>query len=87
MLYKVIIERQAHKKLLSLSSTEKARIAEKVYWLGLNPDAHNLDVKKLAGVNDYYRLRVGDWRLIFRRQSAIKVLIFEKVKARGDAYK
>ena len=86
MRYTVIIRRQAQKKLQSLSRSDRARIAEKIYQLGLNPDDSVLDVNRLQG-EPYYRLRVGDWRVIFDRQDAVKIIAIERIKPRGDAYK
>jgi mRNA interferase RelE/StbE len=86
MQYTIVIRRQAQKKLQSLSMPDRARIAEKIYQLGLNPDDPMLDVKRLQG-EQYYRLRVGDWRVIFDRQDAITVIAIERIKPRGDAYK
>ena len=86
MPYSVVIRRQAQKKLQSLPRPERARIAEKVHQLGLDPDNPALDVKRLQG-EPYFRLRVGDWRLIFDRQDAVRVIAIERIKPRGDAYK
>jgi len=86
MQYTVVIRRQAQKKLQSLSTPDRTRIAEKIYQLGLNPDDPALDVKRLQG-EPYYRLRVGDWRAIFDRQDAVKIIAIERIKPRGDAYK
>lgn len=86
MQYAVVIRRQAQKTLRSLSRPDRSRIAEKIYRLGLNPDDPALDVKRLQG-EPYHRLRVGDWRVIFDRQDAIKVISIERIKPRGDAYK
>ena len=43
-------------------------------------------LKKLEG-EPYYRLRVGNWRVIFDRQDEVKIIAIEKIKPRGDAYK
>ena len=86
MPYSVVIRRQAQKKLQSLPRPERARIAEKIHQLGLDPDNPALDVKRLQG-EPYFRLRVGDWRLIFDRQDAVRVIAIERIKPRGDAYK
>ena len=69
----LVIRRQAQKKLRSLPGPERARIAEKIHQLGLDPDNPVLDVKRLQG-EPYFRLRVGDWRVIFDRQDAVKVI-------------
>ena len=86
MPYTVVIRRQAQRKLQSLPRPERARIAEKIHQLGLDPDNPALDVKRLQG-EPYFRLRVGDWRLIFDRQDAVRVIAIERIKPRGDAYK
>ncbi len=86
MPYTVTIKRQAQKKLQSLPRNERIRLAEKINQLGQNPDDSGLDTKRLAGT-PLYRLRVGDWRIIYDRQDAVKVITIEKVKPRGDAYK
>lgn len=86
MPYTLIIKQQARKKLQSLSRPERFRLAEKIELLGANPDNAELDIKKLEG-EPYYRMRVGNWRVIFDRQDAVQVIAIEKIKPRGDAYK
>jgi mRNA interferase RelE/StbE len=87
MPYTVKIKRQAKRKLRTLPRPERQRIAEKIHNLGLNPDDKELDVKKLEGEEGLFRLRVGDWRVIFNRQDELKIIAIEKIKPRGDAYK
>lgn len=54
--------------------------------LGRNPDDETLDIKKLEG-EPFFRLRVGNWRVIFDRQDVVRIIAVEKIKPRGDAYK
>ncbi len=86
MTYSIIIRKQAKKKLQSLGRPDRTRIAEKIVLLGQNPDSTELDVKPLTGQPNY-RLRVGDWRVIFDRQDDVKIIAIEKIKPRGDVYK
>ena len=86
MAYALVIKQQAKKKLQSLSRIERVRIAEHIQLLGLNPDDPVLDIKKLVG-EPYYRMRVGNWRVIFDRQDEVRIIAIEKIKPRGDAYK
>ena len=86
MTYTVVIRRQAQKKLQSLSRPERNRIAEKIHQLGIDPDDAALDVNRLQG-EPFFRLRVGDWRVIFDRQDALRIIAIERIKPRGDAYK
>lgn len=46
----------------------------------------NGDIKPLKGSNGHYRLRVGDWRIIFSFPKQDVVLI-EKIAPRGEVYK
>jgi mRNA interferase RelE/StbE len=86
MHYTLMIKQQARKKLQSLPRPERFRLTEKIELLGADPDNIELDIKKLEG-EPYYRLRVGNWRVIFDRQDSVKVIAIEKIKPRGDAYK
>ena len=61
-------------------------MAEKIKLLGENPDNPILDIKSLQG-EPYYRLRVGQWRIIFDRNDEVKIIAIEKIKPRGGAYK
>ncbi len=44
------------------------------------------DARKLAG-RDGYRLRVGDWRVLYQIEDRRLVIVVLAVKPRGDAYK
>ncbi len=84
--YSLLIRSQAKKKLQSLPRPDRFRIAEKLEQLGRNPDDASLDIKKLEG-EPYFRLRVGNWRIIFDRQEVVRIVAVERIKPRGDAYK
>ena len=86
MTWKVIIHRNARKALERLDRPARQRIAEKIQALGDNPDDPVLDVKVLAGTLGY-RLRVGGWRIIFRRERVVRIITIEQIKPRGDVYK
>jgi len=72
--------------LQALSRTDRNRITEKIILLGKNPDNPMLDIKKLQG-QVFFRLRVGQWRIIFDRDDTVKIIAIEKIKPRGGAYK
>ena len=84
--YVIVIKKQAKKKLESLQRSVRARLIDKINALGFDPDDPVLDVKRLVG-DPYYRLRVGDWRIIFDREDTLKIISIEKIKPRGDVYK
>lgn len=86
MKYTLLIKRRAKKVLQSLSRTDRSRITEKIVLLGKNPNDSELNIRPLEGQSSY-RLRVGDWRIIYDRDDDIRVIAIEKIKPRGDVYK
>jgi mRNA interferase RelE/StbE len=48
---------------------------------------HRGDVKKLQGMADRWRLRVGDWRVLFRFSPEDLTLIVLRVLNRREAYR
>ena len=86
MSYTLLIKKQAKKALQSVPQPDRTRITEKIVLLGQDPDTASLDIKKLQG-EPYFRLRVGQWRIIFDRNNEVKIISIEKIKPRGGAYK
>ena len=68
-------------RLAKMDSSTKARIVAKVAAIGKNPRAPNPNVQPLTGVTDY-RLRVGDWRVLFELDHGAKRLVI-----RDSAYR
>ncbi|MFA6409250.1 MAG: type II toxin-antitoxin system RelE/ParE family toxin [Gammaproteobacteria bacterium] len=85
-MYRLVIHKQAAKKLKSLSSKDRLRITDKILELSYDPDSQNLDIKKMTG-EPYWRLRIGNWRVIYDRDDCLKIIQIERIKPRGDAYK
>lgn len=85
-MYKLILKKEAQKKLKLLPSKERFRILNKLLELSRNPDNDNLDIKQLSG-EPYLRLRVGDWRIIYLKDDVVKIIAIQKIKSRGDVYK
>lgn len=86
MTYQVQIHREAKRKLQTLSVPDRHRITERIMDLAQNPDDPTLDVKPLVG-SFLWRMRVGDWRIIYDRQDEVRVIAIERIRPRGDAYK
>ena len=54
--------------------------------LSYDPDSKTLVIKKLVG-EEYWRLRVGNWRIIYDKDDIVKIIRIERIKSRGDVYK
>ncbi|GAA6493788.1 type II toxin-antitoxin system RelE/ParE family toxin [Candidatus Bariatricus faecipullorum] len=80
-IYKIKFEKAAQKFLDKQPKPQRLRLYKAVYKL---PDG--TDIKKLKGV-ELYRLRVGDYRIIYRIEEEIKIITIENIDNRGDVYK
>jgi mRNA interferase RelE/StbE len=61
------------------------RIRSKLLALAQDPTAPNNHLKRLTGV-DGYRLRVGDWRVIYTLEHEALTVIVIKVGHRSEVY-
>jgi mRNA interferase RelE/StbE len=83
----VAIRRAAAKMLRKLPDDRRTQILLRLNTIAANPNRQNIDVKPLAGSNDQFRLRVGDYRVIFSLDPVARVLNVDAVGTRGDVYK
>ena len=81
---RVSYEREAVKMLMRMDRTTAQRIRRKVEQLAADPDSLTNNVQPLRGINDVWRLRVGDWRVLYT--SDLVVLSVIRVAPRGSAY-
>lgn len=86
-MYRVVLKDKAAKFLRRIPKNQALRITEKLKKLAENPLEPNPQVKPLKGYADTYRLRVGDWRVIYERHDSVLVVEVIKIGARGDVYK
>lgn len=61
-------------------------IRQKLDEIAANPFANHPNAKKLQG-REGYRLRVGDWRVIYKIENEKLIIIVLKVAPRGEVYK
>ena len=86
-MYRVCFLRQPKNFLKKLrNEKEKRRILSAIVELRKNPREPRLDVKKMAGTKGGYRLRIGDWRIIYTIDHNNTLVIVAWLGQRGDAY-
>ena len=87
--YTLKLHKQVKKFLQSLNPDWRARFLEKLEMLRQNPRAHNqLDIKPMQGAGEgVYRLRVGQYRLIYKIHEGELVIFLMTAGSRGDVYK
>jgi len=84
--YAVFYQSQALKALKKMTRDQSRLIRDRISQLAQNPHAVNPHVKRLEGQNGY-RLRVGNWRVLYELQDDRLVIVVIKIKTRGDVYK
>ena len=75
----VRLARRAVKDLDSLQAKSARNVIVAIEKLGADPNDKNLDVKALVGHRPWRRLRVGNYRVVFRLSEGKKVLLVGRV--------
>jgi mRNA interferase RelE/StbE len=83
MKFQIIWSESAAKELKKLDRTVARHIYKKVSQLCENP--YNFDVIKMVG-DPYFRLRVGDYRVVFDIQNDVLRILVLKVGHRKKIY-
>jgi mRNA interferase RelE/StbE len=83
--YRVEFTSGAIANLEALTSTIQERIVRKIRWLSENFD--NLNPQLLsANLSDLFKLRIGDYRVIYSFNKENKLITIHKVGHRRDIY-
>lgn len=81
MTYKIELSKTALKFLKKQPKNQQVRLLRAVYKL---PEG---DIKKLIDGTDEYRLRVGDYRIIYKMKNEILTILVLDIGNRGQIYK
>lgn len=84
-MYQIEYTRDALKALKAMPRNVSLQIRSKIELLAADPFATNNNAKKLVG-REAYRLRVGDWRVIYEIEGGRLVIHVLTVAPRGGAY-
>jgi mRNA interferase RelE/StbE len=84
--YRVLFTKSADKTLRKLSRNVAQRIRRSLDDLATNPYAEHLDVTKLQN-RPGYRLRVGDWRVIYEIENDELIILVLRIGSRGEVYR
>jgi mRNA interferase RelE/StbE len=84
-MYRVLLERAAEKDLARLSNEMHDRVIAAIQALASNP--RPAGCRKLAGGESDWRIRVGDYRVIYEIADAIRVVRVNRVRHRREVYR
>lgn len=83
--WQVLISRQAERVKRRLDKPLRKRLDKAIQ--GLAQDPYPSNSRKLVGYENYYRLRVGNWRVIYTVRKQRLIVLVIKIAPRGQAYK
>ena len=84
MSYRIEFVRQASRQFKSLSKQEQKRIKSKIDALSTEPRPNG--VVKLSGKDNLYRIRAGNYRIIYSIQDERLLVLVVKIGHRRDIY-
>ena len=84
-MYRVLLEHAAEKDLKRLSSKIHGRIIAAIQALAHNP--RPADCRKLAGSPNDWRIRVGDYRVVYEIADEIRIVRVNRVRHRREVYR
>ncbi len=86
MSYDIVYTKQAVKALKGMPKQTAMAIRQKLEQIAEAPFAAHNNVKKLQG-RDGFRLRQGDWRVIYDVQQEILVVLILEIALRKEVYR
>ena len=85
MTYRIEVKPQAEKALARIPHPHRRRIARAIDALAHNP--RPAGSAKLAGSDDAYRIRVGDYRIVYQVLDKVLIVYIIRVAHRKDIYR
>ena len=83
--FTITFKPSVEKDLRGLPKTVIADILERISKLDANPSAP--PAKKLSGTERMYRLRVGEYRVVFEVDKAHKTVVIHYIRHRREVYR
>ena len=85
MRYRIELSPAAERDLDALPDDVYRRIRPRIDALASNPRPQG--VKKLRGTENLYRIRIGDYRVVYQVGDKVLRVLIVRVKHRRDAYR
>ena len=85
MTYRVEFAARAERQFRALSRQLQVRLKPRIDSLAENP--RPAGVQKLSGLDDLYRIRVGDYRVVYAIRDDVLLVLVVRVAHRRDVYR
>jgi mRNA interferase RelE/StbE len=84
MRYRITVSRSAEKELRLIASAWAEKISTAIDRLATQPRPSGC--KKLKGSSNLWRIRIGDYRVVYAIDDKVRVVAIERVAHRKEAY-
>lgn len=84
-MYRIELLPIARKQLSAIASPDRERIRRHIDALAENP--HPPGSLKLTGIEDRFRIRVGDYRIIYQVRRAVLLVLVIRIGHRREIYR
>lgn len=85
MTYRVEFTTRAAREFRQLPEATRRRIAVRIDALTVNPRPQG--ARKLTGTDDLYRLRTGDYRILYQIEDRVVLVTVIRIGHRRDVYR
>jgi mRNA interferase RelE/StbE len=85
MAYRIELKPSAVRALTTLPKKDQRRISAKIDSLAENP--HPRGREKIEGSENLYRVRSGDYRIIYQAQAKVLLILVVKIGHRREIYR
>jgi len=82
--YKVFLRKSAYQEILGIPANTRKKIENRISALKSDPRPYGSE--KMAGC-DFYRVRQGDYRVVYSIDEKEKMVVIEKIGHRKDVYR
>lgn len=86
-MYEVRYQKQASHRLLRMARNTAQRIRAGIGAIAAEPYANHPNATRLRGRERSFRLRVGDWRVLYSLDDDRKVLLVAQIDPRGQVHR
>ncbi len=85
-MHRIVFTKQADRTLRKIPKNSARLIRKKLDRIAVDPYGKHNNVTKLQN-RPGYRLRVGDWRIIYEVENERLVILVLRVRPRGEVYR
>jgi mRNA interferase RelE/StbE len=87
MIYQVKFTKRASRELMKIPLAVREKITSSLELLRINPFAEIIQFKKLRTNQRLYRIRIGDYRVIYEIHAEVLIIIVIRLGHRKDVYR